>query len=449
MEIKHINDIDSERDVLGECMRWGRFADVSDIISQDTFFYAEHRDIYNAIATICERGDVPTPEQVRMEIPKVNPNSSVKWDFIQSLSMFTCDTLRQSVIRLNDFAQRRKITDIAISLLSKASNTGTQIEGIVEQAMDSIKGIEGEDARFQTLDDVLPQVYNLINDNLLGVSHTGTPTGFAYLDRKGGLVNSDLIVIAGETSQGKTSLATSMVLSALQSGASVGFFSMEMQSVQLAQRMVATKSGVSSGRIKFDKLTEQEVVETDNAMTALLNMQGKVYFDQRSNSNIDTILASIRMMHARYGIEGVVVDYLQILNCNMRNANKEQAMGDIARRLKNIAKELDIWVIALSQLNRDNLNPEPSIARLRDSGQIAEAADMVLLVYRPEYYNKPYSNDFEQYETHETAEIKVAKGRNVGVGHFLCGFNPATTSFYELKSYPVRIGRASAPSDPF
>ena len=121
----------------------------------------------------------------------------------------------------------------------------------------------------------------------------------------------------------------------------------------------------------------------------------------------------------------------------MKGANKEQQMGDVARRLKNLAKELDIWIIALSQLNRDKDNPVPSLARLRDSGQIAEAADVVILIYRPEVYNKSYPSGFSSVETRGTSMIDIAKGRNIGILRFICGFNACTTGFYNLDSVPL------------
>lgn len=164
-----------------------------------------------------------------------------------------------------------------------------------------------------------------------------------------------------------------------------------------------------------------------------------IYFDDRSTSNIETILSSIRMMKIKYGIKGAIVDYLQILNVNMKGTSKEQQMGDVARRLKNIAKELDIWVIALSQLNRNADNFKPTIARLRDSGQIAEAADMVILVCRPEVYGTdkryPYEG-FQGCETKDTAMIDVAKGRNVGLMQFIVGFRKENTNFYDLDDVP-------------
>ena len=158
-------------------------------------------------------------------------------------------------------------------------------------------------------------------------------------------------------------------------------------------------------------------------------------------------------MKRKYNIDGAAVDYLQILNVNMKNVNKEQAMGDITRRLKNIAKELDIWVIALSQLSRDKENPIPTLARLRDSGQIVEAADNVILIYRPEFYGKfSYPSDFSNVSVNGTAMIHLAKGRNVGTTKFICGFNAPTTLFHDMQNTPTKpeqLNIASLENVPF
>ena len=230
-----------------------------------------------------------------------------------------------------------------------------------------------------------------------------------------------------------TSLAIKM---AMNCNAPVAFYSMEMKKEQIAARMVSIASGIPSNEILFSKLDSGQLQRVDKGIAKVENYP--VFFDDRSTSNIDTILASIRMMKAKYGIKGVVVDYLQILNVNMRGSNKEQQMGDAARRLKNIAKELDIWIIALSQLNRDSSNPVPSLARLRDSGQIAEAADMVILIYRPEVYgeSKRFPEGFQGYETKGYALIDVAKGRNVGLVKFLVGFHSKTTNFFDIGDAP-------------
>ena len=165
--------------------------------------------------------------------------------------------------------------------------------------------------------------------------------------------------------------------------------------------------------------------------------------------NIETILSSIRSMVIKYHIEGVVIDYLQILTINKKSSNVEEAIAEAARRLKNIAKELNIWILALSQLSRDNSNPIPSVNRLRGSGQINEAADITILLYRPEVYNKRYSEPFQSTNPNGTALIDIAKGRNIGVFKFIAGFNAATTHFYELNERPILPLTESKDDNPF
>lgn len=222
---------------------------------------------------------------------------------------------------------------------------------------------------------------------------------------------------------------------AMNCGCPIAFYSMEMKKEQIAARMISIASGVPANEILFSKLDSGQIISIDKGAAKVMDYP--VYFDDRSTSNIETILSSIRMMKIKYGIKGVIVDYLQILNVNMKGTNKEQQMGDVARRLKNIAKELDIWIIALSQLNRDLQNPVPSLGRLRDSGQIAEAADMVILIYRPEVYGKRYPEEFANSDTQGTAMIDVAKGRNVGLMKFIVGFKKENTNFYDLDDVPI------------
>lgn len=255
----------------------------------------------------------------------------------------------------------------------------------------------------------------------------------------------ELFVISDFIVTHNTSLAVSIMRNAASLGAKVAMYSMEMKKEQITARILSMESGVPANEIMYSRLTESQLQSVDKGIGKI---SGKgIYFDDRSTSNIDTILSSIRYMKLKFGIDGAIVDYLQILNVNMKGANKEQQMGDVARRLKNLAKELDIWIIALSQLNRDNMNPVPSLARLRDSGQIAEAADVVMLVYRPEVKGKSYPGDFSHVDTRGTAMIDIAKGRNIGLLKFICGFNACTTCFYELDNIPISSGMVSDEED--
>ena len=226
-----------------------------------------------------------------------------------------------------------------------------------------------------------------------------------------------------------------MTRSAIENNAKVAFYSMEMTKEQLTARLISAKTNIPANVILYSGSLmpgELELISQARAMLPGDNL----YFDDKSTSNIDSILLSIRMLKMQKDIDGAVIDYLQILNVNSRNNSfsREQAMGEAARRLKNLAKELNIWVVAISQLSRDSTSPEPNLNRLRDSGQIGEAADVVILVYRPEYYNRAYPAPYDNkndYPTEGTAMIDVAKGRNIGTFKFFMGFNKKTTSFFK------------------
>ncbi len=159
----------------------------------------------------------------------------------------------------------------------------------------------------------------------------------------------------------------------------------------------------------------------------------EVYIDENSNSTLESILSSIRFMKRNYDIKGVVVDYIQLVNVKEKGMNTEQQTAYVARQLKNIAKDLDIWVIALSQLSRDRQNPVPTLSRLRNSGQIEEASDVIMLVYRPEAVGRlQYPEPFETITTERTAMIDVAKGRNIGIFKFMTEFEKELTYFTDI-----------------
>lgn len=246
----------------------------------------------------------------------------------------------------------------------------------------------------------------------------------------------ELFVMSDFVVTHNTSFAMAITSNALRAGSKIAFYSMEMTNVELSARMIAMKSGVAANEILYSSsLQGEQLLSIDRAVGVLAN--SNLFFDDRSTSNIDTILVSIRSMKIKHNIDGAIIDYLQILNVNMKNSNKEQAMGDVARRLKNLAKELNIWIIALSQLNRDSVNPVPNLNRLRDSGQIAEAADVVMFVYRPEYYGRKFPEPFSSSSVEGKAMIDVAKGRNIGTMKFLCKFHKPTTLFSDIEEAEI------------
>ena len=424
---------ESERIVLGALMNEKRaLPEIRELLPVEAFYSNKNRMIYKAVCEVDDRGEFPDLVTVMEEI------SRLKFPVQPYELAETCGKSNpyymQHAASVFDKYKRRQFFEVGCYLQENCFDETEDIVDVYERARQKMDGIFPENGNCVfTLKEAIEGVYENINRNYQGPSSlTGYPTGFsAYDDKSGGLQTSDLVVIAADTSSGKTALAIKITMNA---GCPVAFYSMEMKKEQIAARMISIKSGIPANEIMYSRLAPGQLQAVDKGVAKLNGIP--VYFDDRSTSNIESILSSIRMMKTRYGIKGAVVDYLQILNVNMKTSNKEQQMGDAARRLKNLAKDLDIWIVALSQLSRDKDNPVPSLARLRDSGQIAEAADVVMLIYRPELYGKRYPDQYCHVDTSGTAMIDVAKGRNIGLLKFIVGFDKPTTNFYELEEIP-------------
>lgn len=425
----------AEKLVLGTIMtKRNALNEVREILSPECFYDKLNRSVYEAITAIEARGESPDLVTVADEMRK--QSDVVDFYTLSKISECYTNDIYQHAAILHDKEKRRRFIEIGMLMQQRAYSEENDIVDILTEAEESLKGLfQSSKDNIATLNQAIREVNEQMSRNASDNRPlTGTPTGFSKIDgRSGGLQKSDLIVIAADTSSGKTSWAIALTLSAAKYGDGVAFYSMEMKKEQIAARMIAIESGVPANEIMYSKLNTEQFERIDRGIGKIYNKP--VYFDDRSTSNIDTILSSIRTMKLKYGVSGAVVDYLQILSVNMKGSNTEQQMGEVARRLKNLAKELDIWIIALSQLNRDSINPVPSLARLRASGQIAEAADVVMLIYRPELYGKFYPDPFQNADTHGTAMIDIAKGRNIGLSKFLVRFDASVTRFYETDSY--------------
>lgn len=432
-ELVMVNDIDCEKSVLSSIIYGtGEINDVREILSEDCFYSDKCKEIYKAVVSVSDAGEKVDLLSVMAELKK-SGSSIGAIELAEMGTSFTSYEVQRDSARLRDLDMRRKLTLIGSELSNSCSTELADIGEIMQATKDKIESVFcNVDTGVVFLRDVIKRLYEIISLN--ASSHgclTGTPTGFAKIDEKGGLQPGNLIIVAGETSQGKTSYALSVAYNAIQSGAKVAMYSMEMTNEELGARLLSINSGVSSSDILYSSNLGAERLKQIDYSAGVLKYDN-MCFDDRSTSNIETILVSIRSMKIKHNIAGAVVDYLQILNVNQKNSNKEQAMGDVARRLKNLAKELGIWIIALSQLNRNSDNPVPNLNRLRDSGQIAEAADVVMFVYRPEYYGKAFPEPFENVDTENKAMIDIAKGRNIGTSRFICNFHKKTTFFSDI-----------------
>lgn len=430
-----VRDIECEEAVLGTLLADASSYDrLNEYLSEDCFYENMNKEIYTAITAVHNAGEPVDIITVKAQLSKMGSDIT-PYDITRiSGKGLVLDQIVYAA-HLKDLEIRRKLWLIGQELVSAGSSevmpldeAHCKFKAQIETAFDL------PNTSISTMREGVNIIYTIINDNLSGKNiGYSTKTGFSQLDSAGGLRPSDLIIIAGDTSQGKTSFAQALTLSAIQQEKRIAFYSMEMTREQLCARMIATVSGVPSTKITDRPLSSEELQRIDKAVGSL--PMDCLFFDDRSSSNIDMIISSIRSMKSKYGISGAIIDYAQILTINtQRQSNEEQHLGEVARRLKNIAKELNIFILLLSQLSRDLNNPCPKKERLRGSGQMAEAADMVLLVYRPEVYGVQYPKPNEAISTNGTAMIRIAKNRNGAIGDFICRFDAELTSFYECDS---------------
>ena len=264
---------------------------------------------------------------------------------------------------------------------------------------------------------------------------SGVPCGYSELDRMtSGWQKSDLVIVAARPSMGKTAFVLSMARNmAVEHNISVAFFSLEMSNLQLVNRLIVSESGISHEKIRNGKLTHHEWTQLTVKIDSLKN--SKIFIDDTPALSIFELRAKCRRLKAQHNIDIIIIDYLQLMSGPTdAKGNREQEVSTISRSLKAIAKELDVPIIALSQLNRSvetrGGNKRPQLSDLRESGAIEQDADMVIFIHRPEYYG--FNEDEEGNSLVGLAEIIVAKHRNGAVGDIKLRFRKEQAKFTDL-----------------
>jgi len=274
---------------------------------------------------------------------------------------------------------------------------------------------------------------DLFLNHIENTEQTGLNTGFSYLNKiTNGLQPSDFIVLAAETSQGKTSLALNIAASIAANGHPGMMASYEMSNSQLVGRILSSETNIPLKLIYKKQLCDYDLASFTTKVNSIRKYP--IYIYDIKNNSINNLCNSIRRHALLFGIKYAVIDYLQLIRLD-GTQSREQEVGTIGRMLKNLAKELNICIIALSQLNRAK-DPLPTLSRLRDSGQIEEAADIVLFIFRQEeYLEKGYEDTYKDGNSvFGLAKIIIAKGRNIGTGEFYLNFNKELTKFSNYDS---------------
>ena len=392
----------------------------------DLFTEPLYRQVYVGITEVIKDSGVVDVVSVNA---KANAGKSIIPDLtdIENHDVFNINP--ENVINeLTESFKRLELSKLGSILIN---SMGTESSKTISLIGDTMAKLSSSKTNIVEFKEIIDGLITFINEKKEGL--TGIPTGFIEYDRHTkGLQAEDLIIVAGETSMGKTSWAISAITNALMYNTPVLFISLEMSAHQLTARVNSNVHETSSKDVLFGNMDEQKKTKVTGELKSIENYP--LYIDDSGVSNFDQIINTIKRYKIQKDIQVCVIDYLQLCNNPTKGGTKEQEIGDMARGFKNIAKQLKINIIALSQLARDKQNPAPNMNRLRQSGQIEEASDQVILLFRPEYYDIPNIDvGGQNYETKGNGVVYIAKGRNVGTTKFMMNFEPERTRWSDYK----------------
>ncbi|MDA8596948.1 replicative DNA helicase [Candidatus Pacebacteria bacterium] len=446
------SNVDAEKALLGAIiLKPDVMHDISVSVYPESFYADKHRQIYQAIMEIFMKGD---PIDMLSLTTRLKTNNQLER---VGGPVYITELIEQVPAAGNAhyYSEQVQSKSVLRGLIHAADD-------IAEMAFADPENID------ETLDQAEKKVYNVTNNTstqkfkTIGSSLTeawerfehlsanqdekrGVPTGFQSIDNiLAGLQKSDLIILAARPSMGKTTFALDLARNAaVQYGASVGIFSLEMSDQQLVDRMLAAEAGVDSWKLRTGKLnSDQEFEAVQNAMAKL--SEAPIHIDDQPGTNILKMRSSARRLKNEHGLDLLIVDYLQLMSPTATKASDSmvQQVTEISRSLKILARELDVPVLALSQLSRavEQRGGKPRLSDLRDSGSIEQDADVVMFIHREDKINK-------ESERPNIAEIMVEKHRNGPVGSAELYFDGQHVRFLNLDTHHAGAMATAADDD--
>lgn len=437
------HSIEGESSVIGGLLldnaAWDR---VGDVLLDTDFYRYEHRLIYASIGSLIngsKPADVITVYEHLQSQGKAEEIGGLA--YLNALAQYvpSASNIRRYAEIVRDRSILRKLVTACDEIATNAFSTnGRAVSEIVDESEQKIFKIGEQGKRnsqgFQSMDTLVVKLLDRVQemaDNPNDV--TGVPTGFYDLDRMtAGLQAGDLIILAARPSMGKTALAINIAEHvALKEGLPVAVFSMEMGAAQLAVRIVGSIGRIDQGHLRTGKLTDEEWPRLSEAIEKLRTIS--LHIDESAGLNSSELRANARRLSRQCGQLGlIVVDYLQLMSGTSSDGdNRATELGEISRGLKMLARELKCPVIALSQLNRSveqRPDKRPMMSDLRESGAIEQDADIIMFIYRDEYYTK------DACKEPGVAEVIIAKQRNGPTGTVKLAFLRQITKFESLAS---------------
>ncbi|MFL2893450.1 MAG: replicative DNA helicase [Candidatus Pelagibacter sp.] len=454
------NNIEAEQSVIGSILVSNEiFDEINLIISNKNFYDPMHQKIFSAIEKLIYGGMLANPitlknyfenEKDEINIPeylvKITKFSSSSRQSIEYSKIIYDQYVKRELIKISkDVIDSVQLNDLDLDGKKIIENSEKALFDLAEKGSFNSSLIKFDEAMRQTIE-MASNAYK--NDE--GI--VGVPTGLTDLDeRLGGLHKSDLVIIAGRPSMGKTALATNIAFFAAKKiqeenkKTSVAFFSLEMSSEQLSTRILAEQSKIKSNDIRRGKISEDQFdkfIETSKDISEL-----PLYIDETPAISIAALSNRARRIKRKFGLDLIVVDYIQLMRASNFKDGRVQEISEITQGLKAIAKELGVPVLALSQLSRaveQRDDKKPQLADLRESGSIEQDADVVMFVYREAYYlerkePRPATVEHAEWqakmnEVANLAEIIIGKQRHGPTGNVMLEFEAMFTRFKNLQN---------------
>jgi replicative DNA helicase len=429
--------IEAEQSILGGILIENDAINrVTEILDADDFYRDAHRKIFNALINLSERDEPADLITLTNELRKIDQLDSIGGaSYLASLidSVPTAANIEYYAKIVKEKAILRKLIQTSTEIVTQSYEDRGDVEGFLDEAERAIFEISEKRVRpsFYSIREIVKDSFTTI-ERLFKKKEavTGVPSGFKELDRMtAGFQPSDLIIIAGRPSMGKTAFCLDVAeYAAIDNKIPVAIFSLEMSKEQLVIRMLCSQAHVEGTRLRTGYLNESDWPKLTIAAGNL--SEAPIYIDDTAALSALELRAKARRLKADRGLGMVIVDYLQLMKGRARVESRQQEISEISRSLKALAKELNIPVIAVSQLSRkteERTGNRPQLSDLRESGAIEQDADLILFIYRDEIYNRSEDNP-----NRGKAEVIIGKQRNGPIGKIDLAFLDKFTTFKDL-----------------
>lgn len=391
---------------------------ILNLLNSDDFYYESNKEIFKSIREVHLENipvDVLTISEELKKREKIEYVGGFEYLARLTENIITSKNVEAYCNIIGEKSTLRKLISASNEIIEKGYKENEEVQKIIELAETRIFAISQNRNTndFFEIKDVLIDVFNQLEERAMNKGNlTGITTGYDDLDRMtSGLQPSDLILLAARPSMGKTALALNIAMNAVKTGASVALFSLEMSKEQYVQRIISMESMVESNKLRTGNLDDDDWNRLLAVMSDVAN--AKVYVDDTASITLFEMMSKCRRLKMEKGLDLIIIDYLQLMSGSGKNDNRQQEISNISRGLKALARELKCPVLALSQLSRApelRTDHRPIMSDLRESGAIEQDADVVMMLYRDEYYTK------EESEKKGISEVIITKQRNGPVG---------------------------------